>query len=195
MKYQIKLVTLPNQILRTKSQEVPWPLTPEDEELVQKMIYHVDLSQQEGDHGLQPAVGVAAIQYGIPKRVFYINTGDANYNGTTASQTLRDVFINPKIIATSDADTALASGEGCLSVKPDWPKQDGLVHRKYRVVAEAYSYFDKQWKRYDLTGYPAIVFQHEFDHCEGKLFIDHIRQKGDVWEAKPDTILLFQEEK
>ncbi len=57
------------KVLRQKSVNVPIPLSNEDIELAEKMIYHIDDSQKEGSK-FQAGVGVAAVQYGVLKRVF-----------------------------------------------------------------------------------------------------------------------------
>ncbi|RMA77422.1 peptide deformylase [Metamycoplasma subdolum] len=170
----VKLVQLPAKILRNKSKDVPLPLEKEDEKLIQKMIFHVDSSQEEGSQ-FRPAVGVAAIQYGIEKNIFYIMIKDKE------EIIFKDALVNPVLLAHSESKLALNEGEGCLSVKEEEPNQEGYVCRYARVVAEAYSYFEKKVKRYDLVGYAAIVFQHEYDHLQGKLFIDHINKK-DPWK-------------
>nr|WP_318028558.1 peptide deformylase [Mycoplasmopsis bovis] len=59
------------KVLRQKSVNVPIPLSNEDIELAEKMIYHIDDSQKEGSK-FQAGVGVAAVQYGVLKRVFPI---------------------------------------------------------------------------------------------------------------------------
>lgn len=194
MKYDIKLVKLPEKILRERSKEVSLPLSQEDKELAEKMIYHIDTSQSENNHNLQPGVGVAAIQYGIPKRMFYINGANYKKGSNIPTKILRDVLINPVIIATSENELALDTGEGCLSVANSWPNQDGFVYRKSRIVAKAYSYFEQKEVTYDLTGYLAIVFQHEYDHLEGKLFVDRINSnKSKLWELKPNSRIIEAE--
>ncbi|WP_406616999.1 peptide deformylase [Mycoplasmopsis adleri] len=181
-KYNVKLVFLPDKVLREKSKDVPIPLTKEDEDLAKRMIYHIDDSQKPGSK-FRPGVGVAAVQYGILKNMFYINSDVG-----PESKHVRDVFINPKVIATSEKLVAIQEGEGCLSVGDNIPNQEGYVYRKNRIVFEAYSYFEKKWKRFDFTGYPAIVAQHELDHLQGKLFIDYIN-KNDPW-IKKDAIIV-----
>ncbi|WP_029512686.1 peptide deformylase [Mycoplasmopsis iners] len=193
MKYDVKLVKLPAKILREKSQEVSLPLSAEDQELAEKMIWHVDISQSPDNLGFQPAVGVAAIQYGIPKRMFYINGANYKKGSNVPTAILRDVLINPQIISTSANKLALDSGEGCLSVGHNWHGQEGFVYRQSRVLAKAYSYFQKKEITLDLTGYLAIVFQHEFDHLEGKLFVDRINKK-DPWKAELNSRLIDVEE-
>ncbi|UUD35444.1 peptide deformylase [Mycoplasmopsis caviae] len=188
MKFKVKLVQLPEKILRKKSKEVKIPLSEEDDKLAQKMIWHIDESQKnDSKMGFRPGVGVAAIQYGIPKQMFYININNESINGRKIDD-FRDVLINPKIIATSEYEVSL-KGEGCLSVGDNIKNQEGYVYRKKRIVVEAYSYFDKEVKTYDFNNYAAIVAQHELDHLDGKLFIDRINKKEPFKVRKNSEIL------
>ena len=184
MKYKVNLIELPDPILRTKSVPVPIPLSAADEHLAQTMIYHVEDSVKPGSQ-FRPAVGVAAVQYGIAKQMFYI------YMEEDEGQKIifRDLLINPKIISKSDNLVALKQGEGCLSVNENDPDQDGFIKRALRIVVDAYSYFEKKIKRYDVSGLVAIVMHHELDHLEGKLFIDHRNQK-EPW-FKPDNLTII----
>lgn len=175
--YEINLVKLPRKVLREKSLEVPIPLSDEDIELAEKMIYHVDDSQKPNTK-FRPAVGVAAVQYGILKRVFYIHVKD--YQDRTI---FRDVLFNPVVLNKTVMLNALAEGEGCLSVDDSWPNQEGFIHRANRIVVKAYSYFQQKEVTYDVSDYVAIVMQHELDHLDGKLFIDHINKKH-PWRKK-----------
>ncbi|MEA4115427.1 peptide deformylase [Mycoplasma sp. 744] len=194
MNFKIDLVKLPAKILRQKSQEVKLPLSEEDDLLAQKMIWHVDISQTENKkYNFQPAVGVAAIQYGIPKRMFYINGANFIKNSAIPQKILKDVLINPVIISTSESSIALEQGEGCLSVGSNIKEQDGFVHRKSRILAKAYSYTQKKEITLDLNGYLAIVFQHEYDHLEGKLFVDHLNLK-DPWKIQNNCRYIETEE-
>ncbi len=177
--HDVELVKLPKKVLRQKSVNVPIPLSNEDIELAEKMIYHIDDSQKEGSK-FQAGVGVAAVQYGVLKRVFYINVTEDMVDDKKYA--LRDVFFNPVVIAKSESKIALSQGEGCLSVGRNIKNQSGAVYRHKRIVIEAYSYFEKKVKRYDLKDYPAIVAQHELDHLDGKLFIDRIDPK-DLWDS------------
>ncbi|QNM93666.1 peptide deformylase [Mycoplasma sp. Pen4] len=177
-KFDIKIIQLPDPVLRKKSKDVPIPLTDEDIELAERMIYHIDDSQTENTE-FRPGVGVAAVQYGILKNVFYIYLQDQNGNTI-----FKDVLFNPRIITKSDSKVALDEGEGCLSVDEEWPKQEGYVHRSASIVVDAYSYNERKWLRYTANGYLAIVFQHELDHLQGMLFIDRIAQKN-PWKRYP----------
>ena len=177
-KYEVKIVQLPEKVLREKSKDVVLPLSDEDIELAEKMIYHVEDSIKPGSK-FRPAVGVAAVQYGIPKKMFYIYIEDGN-----GEVLFRDLLINPKIISKSSNLVALKEGEGCLSVKETDKNQKGYVRRSLRIIVEGYSYFEKKVVRHDKSNYVAIVLQHELDHLEGKLFIDHIDQKKPWFREK-----------
>ena len=182
-KYEVNIVELPNKILRTVSKPVNLPLSAEDEHLAKTMIYHVEDSVKPGSQ-FRPAVGVAAIQYGIPKQMFYVYIEDENGNVL-----FKDLLINPKIISKAKKQVALQHGEGCLSVNEKDPHQEGYIKRSSRIIVDAYSYFTKKIQRYDVSSYVAIVMQHELDHLEGKLFIDH-RDPKKPW-FKPDDLLLI----
>ena len=76
--------------------------------------------------------------------------------------------------------TYLPDGEGCLSVDRT---TNGITPRNYSIVVKGYFYdfINKklQFKTLELEGYPAIVFQHEYDHLDGVLFTDKIYDKLD----------------
>ncbi len=174
---------LGSKILREKAKAVDLPLSNENEALVQKMIKHIDDSQIEGTK-LRGGIGVAAPQLGVSLRMLYINVP-----ATDDEETFKTFLINPIIIGESPTYAALEGGEGCLSVELDADKTQGLVHRKFKIIIEGYSYFEKKVVRITKTGYHAIVIQHEFDHLEGKVFVDRINHK-DVWAKKENEILI-----
>ncbi len=179
MKFDVRIIKLPNKVLRKKSVNVPIPLTKEDDLLVQKMMYHVIDSTKPETH-FRPAVGVAAVQYGILKNIFFVHILDSDDNVLFS-----DAIINPKIIAKSQGMVALKQGEGCLSVRETDPNQEGFIKRSERIVVEAYSYNEKKIKTFDCNQFVAIVFQHELDHLQGKLFIDHINHNH-PWQKDED---------
>lgn len=183
-KYDVKIVELPNEVLRKRSIDVPIPLKSEDIELAEKMIYHIDDSQKEGSE-FRAGVGVAAVQYGILKNVFYVYLPDDKGNAI-----FKDVLFNPQIITKSNQIVALSSGEGCLSVSEEWPDQEGYVPRSNKIVVRAYSYNHRQFYNYEVSGYLAIIFQHELDHLQGKLFIDRINKKQPWKKPNKNTILI-----
>ncbi|AMD80974.1 peptide deformylase [Mycoplasmopsis canis] len=173
-KFNIKIVELPEKVLRQKSSDITLPLTEEDIELAEKMIYHIDDSQTENTE-FRPGVGVAAVQYGILKNVFYVFLQDGDNNVI-----FKDVLFNPKVVFASKTQVALSEGEGCLSVPEELPNQEGFIHRSKRLIVDAYSYNERKFMRIEVTDYLAIIFQHELDHLNGMLFIDRINKK-DPW--------------
>jgi peptide deformylase len=106
-------------------------------------------------------IGLAAIQIGEPKRVIVIDLDQKE--GKKNPRT----FINPKILWASDEMATYE--EGCLSVPEIWDD----VERPARIRAE---YLDLDGKRVELEadGLLATCLQHEMDHLQGVLFIDHL---------------------
>ena len=120
-----------------------------------------------------PGIGLAAIQVGVPKRLLVIDLQEKDEETGT---TIRDpmVFINP-VLSEPSEDYAVYN-EGCLSV----PEQYADVERPASIRAQ---WLDEQGKAHDkrLEGMLATVIQHEMDHLEGILFIDHLsRLKRDM---------------
>ena len=169
-------------LIRTKSEPVTLPLTKEDEELLQAMITYVRNSQDEeiaGKEGLRPAVGIAAIQLGIPKQLIAVSVPTENGSDEFA-------LANPKIIAESVQNAYLAQGEGCLSVLEE---HEGLVYRHARITVTGYDLLRKDMIRVRASGYTAICLQHEIDHLSGTLFYDHIN-KTDPWKEDPEAMVI-----
>lgn len=108
-----------------------------------------------------PGIGLAAIQVGIDKRLLVYDIQPPE-----EGQKL-NVLINPKIISTEGE--ILSENEGCLSV-PDFRAN---VKRAERILVEAVDR-DGNPKRIEAEGLLAIVLQHEIDHLNGTLFIDHV---------------------
>ena len=172
---KMKTVYLPNQVIRRKSQTVSLPLSEEDDAIAQHMIDYLAYAERP-DNDERPGVGLAAVQLGYLKRMFYVNF---SFEGTH----YRDLLINPEIVEQGNQFAAIKFGEGCLSVPEDWPKTEGLVHRRNSVTVKGWSYFENKEVTYKLTNYPAIVFQHEMDHQDGRVFFDRIDQKN-IWKWK-----------
>ena len=164
---KLKIVKDNNPKIRKKSEEVPLPLSAEDQDLLDSMFNYLIKSQDEEyaqKHNIRAGVGMAAIQVGYAKRMFviYYDRGD---------KVVQYKLVNPKIIETSVKKCALKDGEGCLSVDKD---HNGLVHRYYKIVLKAYDDLQKKEVTITASGYDAIVLQHEYDHLSGILFYDHI---------------------
>jgi peptide deformylase len=111
-----------------------------------------------------PGVGLAAIQIAVPKRVIVLDVAKRE-DETAAPQPL--CLVNPEIIFASDDVSTYQ--EGCLSI-PDIYED---VERPARVRAR---YLDRAGREQEIEaeGILAICLQHEFDHLNGVLFIDHI---------------------
>ena len=113
-----------------------------------------------------PGIGLAAIQVGVPKRVLVMDLQEpAEEDGPPVREPR--VFINPEIVTHSDDEVPYT--EGCLSV----PDQYAEVFRPDRIRAR---WLDQQGAAHeeDLEGLLAVCLQHEMDHLEGILFIDHL---------------------
>lgn len=163
-----------NQVLKNKSVDVPIPLSYEDEKTINDMIEYIVNSQNDElakKYGLRPGVGLAAPQIGINKKMLVILAYDEQ--GVLHFYPM----INPKLLSYSEEKTYLDCGEGCLSVDRE---VNGYVHRAKRVTVETYLYLQGEVKkvRLRLKNYIAIIFQHEYDHLNGYLFVDRINQNN-----------------
>ncbi|MEL6751002.1 MAG: peptide deformylase [Pseudomonadota bacterium] len=118
-----------------------------------------------------PGIGLAAVQVGEPLRVFTLDVAERSENerGEESDEPKREpmVFINPKIVAFTDARSSYE--EGCLSI-PDYYAE---VERPAGCTIE-YTDLDGNAQTLDADGILSVCIQHEFDHLEGKLFVDHI---------------------
>jgi len=113
-----------------------------------------------------PGIGLAAVQVGVPKRLLVIDLQEPEEED---GEPVRDprVFINPEILETSE--TTQPYQEGCLSV----PDQYAEVLRPDRVRAR---WVDRDGTQHEqwIHGLLAVCLQHEIDHLNGILFIDHL---------------------
>ena len=113
-----------------------------------------------------PGIGLAAIQVGVAKRILVI---DLQEEEDEDGKPIRDprVFINPEIVETDEALNLYT--EGCLSV----PDQFADVERPATCLAR---WMDADGKRHEerLEGLLATCLQHEMDHLEGIVFLDHL---------------------
>ncbi len=107
-------------------------------------------------------VGLAAPQVNLPIRLFIVEI-----KADEEEPAYKKVFINAQIL--EETGEPWAFNEGCLSI-PD-VRED--VIRKPNVLIR---YYDENWTLHEevVTGFPARVIQHEYDHIEGKLFTDKL---------------------
>ena len=113
-----------------------------------------------------PGIGLAAIQVGVPKRVLVIDLQEQEDEEGKPIKAPR-VFINPEILDPS-AEQSLYN-EGCLSV----PDQYAEVERPASIRAR-WQDLDGKVHEEAMDGLMATCLQHEMDHLEGILFIDHL---------------------
>ena len=180
-----------NPTLRAVAEDVTFPLSDQDIILGEKMMQFLKNSQDTviaEKMGLRGGVGLAAPQLDISKRIIAVlvpNPEDADGNPPKEAYSLAEVMYNPKVVAHSVQDAALAEGEGCLSVDREVP---GYVVRHSRVTVE---YVDKngEKKRIKLRGYNSIVVQHEIDHTNGIMFYDHIN-KDNPFAVKEGLLII-----
>ena len=150
------IVEVPDPLLR----QISTPVEKVDDE-VRALIADMFETMYEA-----PGIGLAAIQVGVPKRILVIDLQEPAEEGGDPVKDPR-VFINPEIVQSSEQEVPYT--EGCLSV----PDQYAEVDRPDRIRAR---WLDEQGKAHeeDIEGLLATCLQHEMDHLEGILFIDHL---------------------
>ncbi len=179
----IKVIDESIDSLHEKSVEVSTPINDEDKKLLLSLFQYVVKSQNKEiseEYKIRPGVGIACPQIGINKRMFAIFAHDDD-------KTLSLAIINPKILSTNKELIYLNGGEGCLSVNRP---TEGVTPRYSKITVQGLVYdlekgvFNK--KTFMLKDYFAIVFQHEYDHLDGTLYVDNLMS---VEEAHSKNIL------
>ncbi len=160
------IITLPNAHLRQRSHRVGVI-----NDTILEVIEHMKAATIDWDESRDHEVGVAlaAIQIDQPYKIIVVRR---DYNDKHNHEFT--VFINPEIIKTEGEITE--DFEGCLSV----PDVYGKVPRYPKVKVKALSLQGKEF-RVKAEGFLARVFQHEVDHCNGIVFIDHIKKKPEAF--------------
>jgi len=156
-----------NNILRNIAKEVSM------EEFGSPELQKIITEMQEACDKEQDGVAIAAPQIGISKKIFLIKEKSFKKNAKWKPL----IFINPKIIKTSKKKQIMQ--EGCLSVRPFY----GDTLRYTSVTIEAKDFTGNKFS-FGATGLLAQIFQHEIDHLEGKLFIDHATNISEFHEEK-----------
>jgi peptide deformylase len=113
-----------------------------------------------------PGIGLAAIQVGVPKRVIVMDLQEEEGEDGKPVKAPR-VFINPQILDPSEDQNTYT--EGCLSVPDQFADVD-------RPATCRVKWLDEQGNAHDelFTGLLATCIQHEMDHLEGIVFLDHL---------------------
>lgn len=176
----LKIVTLPNQVLRHKAR----PITKFDDEL-QALIDQMIETMREAN-----GVGLAAPQIDMAYRLAVIETlpdYDEEGNEIEGTRALY-VIANPEIVWKS---REMVDGvEGCLSI----PGYLGEVERHESIRVRAQDRHGRKI-RLKLKGWDARIFQHEIDHLDGVLYIDRLTHPDHFWteEAYQEMIEAAEE--
>jgi peptide deformylase len=164
------IVLSDNPLLRKKSRRVR-RVDPALQELTDDLVETMRAAN---------GIGLAAIQVGVPERIIVVQLPEEeSEEGEQGEERNPEdgelyVIINPKLARKSrDVEEGI---EGCLSV-PGWV---GEVSRHRAVTVKG---LDPRGRpvRIKAEGLLARVLQHEIDHCDGILFIDHIEDPEKVW--------------
>lgn len=112
-------------------------------------------------------VGLASTQVGLSEQFFVLKLGDGKFKS----------YFNPKILKSSKKKKKFF--EGCLSIPNFWGEIE-------RPISTTVTYLDSKGMeiKEKLTGIDAWIFQHEYDHLQGKLYMDHVlEQKGRLFKV------------
>jgi peptide deformylase len=153
----LEIAQLGNCVLRSKAQPVEHILHPDTQQLIDQMI--TTMLESAG-------VGIAAPQVGESLQIMVVASRPTlRYPQAPAMEPV--AMINPQIICQSDRQET--DWEGCLSV----PGLRGQVPRSQTVTV---AYLDRcgHSQQQEFTHFVARIVQHEFDHLQGKVFLDRV---------------------
>ena len=146
------ILTVPNPVLKQVSTPVEGGVTDELRALMDDMLETMYDA---------PGIGLAAIQIGVPKRIIVMDLAGKD------EEPAPHFFVNPEILWKSEE--LFSYEEGCLSI----PEVYDEVERPARVRIRYLDYDGKEVEE-EAEGLYAVCIQHEMDHLEGVLFIDHL---------------------
>ena len=159
-----KVARMGNPVLRTKARELtPGEIqSPEVQRLIDDMVE--TLREYDG-------VGLAAPQVHEPLRISVVEFSASNPRYDIEAGQGLTVYVNPRVTVLDPTEEGL--WEGCLSV----PGLKGWVMRPRKIRVES---LDRHAKPVTITaeGFLATVLQHEFDHLDGVLYVDRIKDKA-----------------
>lgn len=160
------IITLPNDHLRQRSQKIGI-ITEE----IRQTLRDMEAATLDWEDSRKHEVGVALAAIQIDKKLRAVVVRN---NFDNKSDRTFHTFINPKI--TKFEGEVVEDFEGCLSVKDIYGKVPR--HTKIRVTA-----LNEEGKQIRVTaeGFLARVFQHEIDHTNGLVFIDHIKDNPEAF--------------
>jgi peptide deformylase len=160
------IIVLPNKNLRQKSQRVP-VITPEVREVIRQMVDATVDWEDSREH--EVGVALAAIQIDQPYRIIIVRDDFENKEDKSFH-----IFINPEVVKL-EGDLQ-EDYEGCLSVTDVYGKVPRYNKIRLRALDE-----NGQPVRVKASGFLARIFQHEIDHTNGVMFVDHIKDKQDAF--------------
>jgi peptide deformylase len=173
----LEIVELGHPILREKARSIREIHTDRIQTLIDDLIATVQKAN---------GVGIAAPQVARSDQLMIV-ASRPNLRYPTAPTMEPTPMINPRILAHSDE--TVRGWEGCLSV----PGIRGNVPRYQTVEIEFFDRFGKLQKM-EMTDFVARIFQHEFDHFNGIVFIDRVESTQDlITETEYQKILLSKE--
>jgi peptide deformylase len=165
------IIVLPNERLREKSRRVPI-VTDEIRGLIQDMIDATVDWEATREH--EVGVALAAVQIDKLYKVIIVREDFESKDNKSFK-----VFINPEI--TKQEGELKEDFEGCLSVTDIYGKVPRYDKVRIRAMNEA-----GQIVRIKADGFLARVFQHEIDHINGKMFVDHLKDNKDAFYKLTD---------
>jgi peptide deformylase len=166
-----KVIYINDERLRQKAKKVK-DFTPALKQLAQDML--------ETMHA-HKGVGIAGPQVGVMQRIFVAEIPlpeDKEVEPHPQSGRVY-ILINPEIVKTSD--NLVEGHEGCLSI----PNLQGSVERPEWIEVKAQNLQGRKI-RLKVDDLLARIFQHEIDHLNGVLFIDHIKDPEKLWRILPE---------
>jgi len=161
-----KIITLPNPHLRQKSKKVSF-VTPEIVKIVDEMTQVALDWESSRPHEISAAISAVQIDQLEKVAIIRSDFDDKKIRDFTA-------LINPKIVKFDGE--IISDFEGCLSV----PDVYGKVPRYDKIRVKALDINGKE-VRFKADGFLSRIIQHEIDHVNGIVFIDHIREVKDAF--------------
>ena len=150
-------------LLRTKSSKIK--IDPNDE-ILKTFINRLYSTVRDS---MSLGVGIAAPQVGVLKKIIWVQRFDKE-------KFPFEVYLNPEIVKYSyKTQPCLA---GCLSI----PKRRDTTYTRSETIMIEYDQFNKNRTREKISGFTAVIFQHEIDHLNGILYLDHLEKEKNQQE-------------
>jgi peptide deformylase len=168
-----KIVTIPNKVLRMKSKRIGYV-----DDSIRDLANDMIETTLDWDHDSEFGAALAAIQIGEPFKLTVVRN-DFDDPKSKEFTTL----INPEIVKSSSEE--VSDVEGCLSV----PGIYGRVKRPLKIKVKALD-INGDPVRLTLEGFPARVLQHEIDHMNGIIFLDHVKDSSQLFNIDKNGSLM-----